>query len=94
MALYTFKLYKSIGLKQNHLSLFSAFVTINQNNKTRVKFMPDTKRTICDFGLHKGEAYTKLPASFLTWMIAAKHQKSEYASKELKRRQQAATNRN
>ncbi|WP_166114845.1 hypothetical protein [Pseudoalteromonas sp. Z9A5] len=56
--------------------------------------MSDTKHTICDFGLHKGEAYTKLPASFLTWMIAAKHQKSEYASKELKRRQHAATNRN
>ena len=54
--------------------------------------MSDTNHTICDFGLHKGQAYTKLPASFLTWMIAAKHHKAEIASKELKRRERAATN--
>lgn len=54
--------------------------------------MSDTNHTICDFGLHKGQAYTKLPASFLTWMIAAKHNKAEIASKELKRRERAATN--
>ncbi|WP_188085409.1 hypothetical protein [Pseudoalteromonas sp. FUC4] len=56
--------------------------------------MQHTKNTICDFGLHRGEAYTKLPASFLTWMIAANHEKSQYASKELKRRETAATSRN
>ncbi|WP_171972338.1 hypothetical protein [Pseudoalteromonas sp. EB27] len=56
--------------------------------------MQHTEHTICDFGLHRGEAYTKLPASFLTWMIATKHEKSKYASEELKRRETAATSRN
>ncbi|MEL0641802.1 hypothetical protein V6260_14415 [Pseudoalteromonas aliena] len=53
--------------------------------------MPYTEHTICDFGLHKGEPYTKLPASFLTWMIGTNHNKREYADAELKRRQHAAT---
>ncbi|NMF47713.1 hypothetical protein HHL01_05915 [Pseudoalteromonas arctica] len=56
--------------------------------------MPHTKHAICDFGLHKGEPYTKLPASFLTWMIATNHEKSKYASEELKRRETAAISRN
>lgn len=56
--------------------------------------MTHTPHTICDFGLHKGEAYTKLPASFLTWMVATKHEKSHYASQELKRRENAAMSRN
>ncbi len=55
--------------------------------------MTHTPHTICDFGLHKGEAYTKLPASFLNWMIATKHEKSHYARTELKRRELAATTR-
>ncbi|WP_201020860.1 hypothetical protein [Pseudoalteromonas sp. H71] len=55
--------------------------------------MTHTPHTICDFGLHKGEAYTKLPASFLNWMVATKHEKSHYARTELKRRELAATTR-
>ncbi|MEL0653441.1 hypothetical protein V6257_00210 [Pseudoalteromonas issachenkonii] len=54
--------------------------------------MPHTKQTICDFGLHKGEPYTKLPASFLTWMVGINHTKREYANTELRRRERAATN--
>lgn len=55
--------------------------------------MPYTEHTICDFELHKGEPYTKLPASFLTWMIGTNHNKREYADAELKCRESAATNR-
>ena len=46
---------------------------------------------ICDFGLHPGEAYTKLPASFLNWMVGNNHEKSALAEQELQRRQLAAT---
>ncbi|MDO6834402.1 hypothetical protein Q4596_02145 [Pseudoalteromonas carrageenovora] len=54
--------------------------------------MLNNTHTICDFGLHKGEAYTKLPTSFLTWMISTKHRQSEYAHTELKRRERAVIN--
>jgi hypothetical protein len=63
------------------LLLFSQWRIIMSNNNT----------PICDFGLHKGEPYTRLPASFLTWMIATNHQKAHYANDELKRRELAAT---
>ncbi|WP_372763365.1 hypothetical protein [Pseudoalteromonas sp.] len=53
--------------------------------------MSEQHNHICDFGLHKGEPYTRLSASFLTWMVGTKHQKAHYASAELKRRELAAT---
>ena len=39
-----------------------------------------------DFGKHKGELYTRLPISYLTWMINIGHSKSEIAKAELERR--------
>lgn len=63
-----------------------------KNTKQQDLIMSHTKHAICDFGLHKGEPYTKLPASFLTWMIGTNHHKREYANTELKRRERAATN--
>ncbi|KPH58025.1 hypothetical protein AMS58_15555 [Pseudoalteromonas porphyrae] len=53
--------------------------------------MSYTTEHICDFGLHKGEPYTKLPASFLNWMVGNNHEKSAFAHQELQRRQLAAT---
>lgn len=53
--------------------------------------MSEINNQICDFGLHKGEPYTRLPASFLIWMVGINHQKARYASEELKRRELAAT---
>ncbi len=53
--------------------------------------MADKESAICDFGLHQGEPYNKLPASFLNWMVGNNHQKSHYAEQELQRRQLAAT---
>ncbi|BBN83412.1 hypothetical protein PA25_33970 [Pseudoalteromonas sp. A25] len=44
---------------------------------------------ICDFGLHAGEPYTKLPASFLNWMVEINHDKSSLAKQELSRREDA-----
>ncbi|NKC20751.1 hypothetical protein CWC29_018375 [Pseudoalteromonas sp. S4498] len=41
---------------------------------------------ICDFGLHAGEPYSTLPASFLNWMIETGHAKCEFAKFELDRR--------
>ncbi|MFY8329007.1 hypothetical protein B5G52_13955 [Pseudoalteromonas sp. A601] len=46
---------------------------------------------ICDFGLHQGQSYTQLPASFLNWMVGSNHEKSALAEQELQRRQLAAT---
>ncbi|KZN39085.1 hypothetical protein [Pseudoalteromonas luteoviolacea] len=44
---------------------------------------------ICDFGLHAGEPYSKLPACFLNWMIETNHSKQNIAKLELGRRAQA-----
>lgn len=44
---------------------------------------------ICDFGLHIGEPYTRLPASFLNWMVEINHDKSQLARQELLRREDA-----
>ncbi|GEK10529.1 hypothetical protein HUZ36_15830 [Pseudoalteromonas sp. McH1-7] len=49
---------------------------------------------ICDFGLHAGEPYSSLPASFLNWMVETGHDKREYAKVELNRRVCAAENSN
>ena len=53
--------------------------------------MSNNEQPICDFGLHQGESYTKLPASFLNWMVGNNHEKSALAEQELHRRQLAAT---
>ena len=53
--------------------------------------MSNREQQICDFGLHQGESYTKLPASFLNWMVGNNHEKSALAKQELKRRQLAAS---
>ncbi|KZN38624.1 hypothetical protein N480_13295 [Pseudoalteromonas luteoviolacea S2607] len=50
-----------------------------------------TDERICDFGLHAGEPYSKLPACFLNWMIETKHNKQDIAKTELNRREQAVS---
>ncbi|MCF2906802.1 MULTISPECIES: hypothetical protein [Pseudoalteromonas] len=49
----------------------------------------DINQPICDFGLHSGEPYCKLPASFLNWMVATGHAKQALAKDELTRRHNA-----
>lgn len=39
-----------------------------------------------DFGRHKGELYTRLPVSYLNWMVNSDHSRKEIAQAELKRR--------
>lgn len=53
--------------------------------------MSQSNEQICDFGLHQGQSYKKLPASFLNWMVGNNHEKSALAEQELNRRQLAAT---
>ncbi|MAD88949.1 MAG: hypothetical protein CMK64_04550 [Pseudoalteromonas sp.] len=52
----------------------------------------DIESPICDFGLHQGEKYTELPASFLNWMIEIEHEKCAIAKQELQRRASAVFN--
>ncbi|MDK1287829.1 hypothetical protein [Pseudoalteromonas umbrosa] len=47
---------------------------------------------ICDFGIHAGEPYSKLPACFLNWMIETNHKKQTFAKVELNRRERAVLN--
>jgi hypothetical protein len=47
---------------------------------------------VCDFGLHRGEKYTEVPASFLNWMIEIRHEKHLIAKAELLRRENAVYN--
>ncbi|MFY8275231.1 hypothetical protein AAEU32_13980 [Pseudoalteromonas sp. SSDWG2] len=44
---------------------------------------------ICDFGVHKGEPYKQVPASFLNWMVGINHNKAAIAKEELRRRETA-----
>ena len=46
----------------------------------------ETKNLIVDFGRHEGERYTRLPVSYLNWMVNSDHSKKEIAQAELKRR--------
>lgn len=46
----------------------------------------NTHGMICDFGRHKGTPYTRLPVSYLTWMVNSNHSRVEIAKAELKRR--------
>lgn len=45
-----------------------------------------THGLICDFGRHKGTPYTRIPVSYLTWMINERHAKAHLAKLELERR--------
>lgn len=46
----------------------------------------NTHNLICDFGKHKGELYTRLPVSYLFWMVNSNHSKKDIAQAELDRR--------
>ena len=46
-------------------------------------FTPQLK---CDFGRHKGTLWTRVPVSYLKWMLNSGHDKKDIAEAELKRR--------
>ncbi|MGN2391244.1 putative quorum-sensing-regulated virulence factor [Pelomicrobium sp. G1] len=46
----------------------------------------NTHNLICDFGRHAGVPYTRLPVSYLRWMVNSGHPKATIAEAELKRR--------
>ena len=46
----------------------------------------DTHNLRIETGKHKGELYTRLPRSYLRWMIRAKHSSAAIAEAELARR--------
>jgi len=50
--------------------------------------MPDinTHNLRVDFGKHAGELYTRLPVSYLKWMVNVSHSRAEIAKAELERR--------
>ena len=46
----------------------------------------NTHGMVCDFGRHKGTPYTRLPVSYLTWMVNISHSRADVAQAELDRR--------
>ena len=40
----------------------------------------------CDFGRHRGELYTRIPVSYLRWMVNSDHSRKNIAESELSRR--------
>jgi len=46
----------------------------------------DIHGMVCDFGKHRGELYTRIPVSYLLWMVQAEHSKANIARAELERR--------
>lgn len=46
----------------------------------------NTHHLICDFGRHKGTAYTRLPVAYLKWMVGSRHSRADIAEEELRRR--------
>jgi len=45
-----------------------------------------TDDLVCDFGKHNGTPYTRLPVSYLHWMVAQNHSRADIAQAELDRR--------
>ena len=46
----------------------------------------NTHNTRINFGRHNGELYTRLPVSYLKWMVNVSSQQADAAAAELKRR--------
>lgn len=46
----------------------------------------NTHNLTCDFGRHKGTLYTRMPISYLQWMINSNHSQAKIAAAELERR--------
>lgn len=46
----------------------------------------DTHGIVCDFGTHMGKLYTRIPVSYLCWMVNVKHSMAHIARAELERR--------
>lgn len=46
----------------------------------------NTHNLKCDFGRHSGTLYTRMPVSYLRWMVNADHSRKEIAESELERR--------
>jgi hypothetical protein len=46
----------------------------------------NTHNMVCDFGRHSGELYTRIPVSYLRWMVNSNHSKAGIAQAELDRR--------
>lgn len=46
----------------------------------------NTHNLKCDFGRHKGTLWTRVPVSYLLWMVNVNHSRVEVAKSELKRR--------
>lgn len=46
----------------------------------------NTHHLVCDFGQHKGQPWTRVPVSYLLWMVNNKTRDHEIAEAELKRR--------
>ena len=46
----------------------------------------NTHGMICDFGKHSGTPYTRLPVSYLRWMVNVRHSRADIAQAELDRR--------
>ena len=45
-----------------------------------------THGLICNFGRHRGTPYTRIPISYLRWMLNSGHSRKNIAKAELKRR--------
>jgi hypothetical protein len=46
----------------------------------------NTHNLVVDFGAHRGEPYTRLPVSYLKWMVQCRHIRADVAKAELARR--------
>ena len=57
-----------------------------KNNRSAQEKEMNTHNLICDFGRHKGMPYTRIPVSYLKWMIQSSHSSAEIARAELDRR--------
>ncbi|MBF0121207.1 MAG: hypothetical protein HQK79_20430 [Desulfobacterales bacterium] len=51
-----------------------------------MNIQPQTQNLICSFGMHKGQPYTRLPISYLKWMVEINHTHKTIAEAELNRR--------
>ena len=57
--------------------------TTKEGEKSKIM---NTHHLVCDFGRHSGTLYTRMPVSYLLWMLNSQHSRADIAKAELERR--------
>ena len=64
----------------------AGYISIDSGTNNVALRSEGTHNVVCDFGRHKGTLYTRMPVSYLKWMVNSGHSRVRFAEAELQRR--------